>query len=83
MSTRVLTQLTVAYLEAPAGEMLDRQHDLEGYLRRAGNSEEQLKYWMTICLEMDGDEDGDLQSEVTNDAMLSVLQGDIVISQRV
>ena len=40
MRTDQLTTLTLAYLEADSDEMLDRQRDLEEYLRQAGNSEE-------------------------------------------
>ena len=44
MSSSQLITLTLEYLEADTGEMLDRQHDLEEYLREAGNSEEQIKF---------------------------------------
>ena len=79
MRANQLTVLTLAYLEADSGEMLDRQHDLEAHLRRAGNSEEQIKFWMGFCITMDGDEDGDLRSVVTTDAMLSVLEGNLKV----
>jgi len=77
MSTRTLSRLTVAYLEAAPGELLDRQHDLGEYLRQAGNSEEQIKFWMGFCIELEGDEDGDLRSVVTTDAVLSALEGNL------
>ena len=79
MSTDQLTTLTLAYLEADSGEVLDRQRDLEDYLRQAGNSEEQIKFWMGFCITMDGDEDGDLRSVVASDAALSVLEGNLVV----
>ena len=60
--------------------MRDRQHDLEEYLRQAGNSEQQIKFWMGFCLHMDGDEDGDLRSDVTTEVILSALQGYVVVS---
>ena len=59
--------------------MLDRQHDLENHLRRAGNTKAQIKFWMTICLEMDGEEDGDLRSVVATDAALATVQGYLVV----
>jgi len=79
MRTTQLTTLTLAYLEADSGEMLDRQRDLEEYLRQAGNSVEQIKFWMGFCITMDGDEDGDLRSVVATDAALSVLEGNLAI----
>ena len=79
MSTTKLTTLTLAYLEAESGDMLDRQRDLEKYLRQAGNSEEQVKFWMGFCITMDGDEDGDLRSVVATDATLSVLEGNLKV----
>ncbi len=39
--------------------MLHRQRDLEVYLRQAGNSEKQIKFWMGFCINLEGDEDGD------------------------
>ena len=77
MSIDQLTTLTLAYLEADSGGMLDRQRDLEAYLRQAGNSEEQIKFWMGFCIELDADEDGDLRSVVATDAALSVLEGNL------
>ncbi len=74
-----LTTLTLAYLEADSGKMLDRQRDPEEYLRQAGNSEEQIKFWMGFCITMDGDEDGDLRSVVATDAVLSVLEGNLKV----
>ncbi len=78
MRANQLTVLTLAYLEADSGEMLDRQHDLEDYLRQAGNSDEQVKFWMGFCIELEGNEDGDLRSVVATDATLSVMQGHVV-----
>jgi len=80
MRTNQLTLLTLTYLEADSGEMLDRQRDLEEYLRQAGNSEEQVKFWMGFCINLTGDdEDGDLRSVVATDATLSVLEGNLVV----
>ncbi len=79
MNTNQLTTFTLAYLEVDSGEMLGRQHDLEEYLRRAGNSDEQVKFWMGFCITMDGDEDGDLRSVVATDATLSVLEGNLKV----
>ena len=59
--------------------MLDRQHDLEAYLRQAGNSEKQIKFWMGFCIELEGDEDGDLRSVVATDAALSVMDGKLAV----
>ena len=73
-----LTTLTLAYLEADSGEMPDRQRNLEVYLRKAGNSDEQIKFWMGFFIELEGDEDGDLRSVVATDAALSVLEGNLV-----
>ena len=72
-----LTTLTIAYLEADSGEMLDRQRDLEEYLRQAGNSDGQITFWMGFCINLEGDEDGDLRSVVATDAALSVLEGNL------
>ena len=81
MSTRQPTTLTLAYLEAESGsEILGHKRDLEDLLRQTGNSGEQIKYWMGFCLEEDGDEDGDLRSAVVTDAVLSVLEGNLVVS---
>ncbi|MCZ6828561.1 MAG: hypothetical protein O7F73_03050 [Gammaproteobacteria bacterium] len=79
MSVNQLTTLALAYLEADSGEMLRRQQALEEYLRQAGNSDEQIKFWMGFCITMDGDEDGDLRSVVASDAALSVLQGNLKV----
>ena len=79
MSTDQLTTLTLAYLEADSGEMMDRQRDLEEYLRQAGNSDEQIKFWMGFCITMEGAEDGDLRSVVLTDAVLSVLEGNLAV----
>lgn len=79
MSIDQLTTLTVAYLEADSGDMPDRQRDLEAYLRQAGNSEEQIRFWMGFCINPDGDEDGDLRSVVETDAGLSVLNGKLAV----
>ena len=78
MRANQLTVLTLAYLEADSGEMLDRQRDLEAYLRQAGNSEEQIRFWMGFCINLEGDEDGDVRSVVETDAALSVLEGNLV-----
>ena len=56
------------------------KYDLEEYLRQAGNSDRQIKYWMGFCLEEDGDEDGDLRSTVVTDVALAALQGYVVVS---
>ena len=79
MSIDQLTTLTLEYLEADSDEMLDRQHDLEDYLREAGNSEGQIKFWMGFCINLEGDEDGDLRSVVATDVALSVLQRYLVV----
>ena len=79
MTIDQLINLTLAYLGADSSEMRDRQHDLEDYLREAGNSDEQVKYWTGFCIELDGDEDGDLRSVVATDVALSVLQGYLVV----
>ena len=50
MSIIDLTTLTLAYLGADSGEMLHRQQELEEYLRQAGNSEDQIKFWMGFCI---------------------------------
>ena len=77
MSTNQLTTLTLAYLEAESGsEILGHKRDLEEYLRQAGNSDEQIEYWMGFCLE----EDGDLRSAVVTDVALAALQGYVVVS---
>ena len=83
MRVNLLTNLALAYLESGSREILDRQRDLEVYLRHAGNSEAQIKFWMGFCIELDGDEDGDLRSVVATDATLSVLEGNIVALPRV
>ena len=80
MSTDQLTALTLAYLEADSGEILKCKHDLEEFLRQAGNSEEQIRCWMGFCLEEDGDEDGDLRSAVVTDVTLAALQGYVVVN---
>jgi hypothetical protein len=80
MSTDQLTTLTLAYLEADSGKMLKCKRDLEEFLRQAGNSGEQIKFWMGFCLEEEGDEDGDLRSAVITDVALAGLQGYVVVS---
>ena len=42
--------MSLTYLEADSDEMQSRQHDFENYLRQAGNSEEQIKFWMGFYL---------------------------------
>ncbi len=79
MNINQLATLTLAYLEADSGEMLDRQRALKEYLRQAGNSEKQIKFCMGFCIELEGDADGDLRSVVTTDAALSILEGNLVI----
>ena len=74
-----LSTLTLAVLDAAPREMSDRQHDLEEYLRQAGNSDEQFKFWMGFCINLAGDEDGDLRSVVATDVALSVVQGYLVV----
>ncbi len=59
MNTNQFTTPTLAYLDADSGVMLHRQRDLEVYLRQAGNSEKQIKFWMGFCINLEGDEDGD------------------------
>ena len=79
MRANQLTTLTLAYLEADAGEMQDRQRDVEAFLRQAGNSEDQIKFWMGFCINLVADEDGDLRSVVATDAALSVLEGNLKV----
>ena len=76
MSINKLTTLTLAYLESDSSsEILGHKRELEEYLRQAGNSEEQVKYWMGFCLE----EDEDLRSAVVTDVALAALQGYLVV----
>ena len=80
MNTDQLPTLTLVYLEAESGnEILGHKHDFEEYLRQAGNSDEQIKYWMGFCLEEDGDDDGDLRSAVVTDVALAALQGYLIV----
>ena len=80
MGTNQLTTLALAYLEADAGEILDHHRDLEQCLRQAGNLEEQIRFWMRFCIELDADEDGDLRSVVAIEVALSMLEGNLVVS---
>jgi hypothetical protein len=78
--TNQLTTLTLVYLEADASEILDHHRNLEQCLRQAGNSEEQIKFWMRFCTELDAVEDGDLRSVVATGVALSMLEGSLVVS---
>ncbi|MCX2983382.1 hypothetical protein EYC98_21185 [Halieaceae bacterium IMCC14734] len=79
MTINHLTTLTLDYLEAEAGEVQRHQEALEQYLQHAGNSAQQIKFWMGFCINLDGDEDGDLRSVVATDVALAVMQGDVVV----
>lgn len=79
MSIQQLTALTMAYIEADSSNCHQCQRALENYLESAGNTAEQVRFWLGFCVELTGDEDGDLLSGVTTETTLAVLQGVIQV----
>ena len=80
MAIRKLSRLTVSYLEAESEYVEVCRLVLEDYLCLAGNTSGQIKFWLDYCLNLEGDEDGNLKSVVATDAILAILEGDLTMN---